>query len=507
MRKINEALRLRFEFNRSHRQIARSIGTASSTVAEYLRRFAEAGMSWPLASSLSEVELEAKLFPAPPSVPPAERTEPDWTALHREMRRPGVTLMLLWQEYRTSYPQGFAYSWFCEHYREWVGRLDLVMRQEHRAGEKLFVDYAGPTVPIIERHTGELRPASIFVGVLGASNYTYAEATWSQELPEWIGAHVRLFGFIGGVVEILVPDNLRSGVTRAHRYEPEINPTYAELARHYGVAVIPARAARPRDKAKAEAGVLLVERWILARLRNRQFFSLAELNAAIAELLRELNARPFKKLPGSRASAFAEIDQPALKPLPVQPYEFAEWKKVRVHIDYHIEFDLHYYSVPHALVGKQLEARATATTVELFHRGVRVASHIRSRRPRNFSTRTEHMPASHREYAKWTPERLREWAATVGAATACVISAILAARRHPQQGFRAALGVMRLGKHYGNPRLEAACERAHQLRITSFKSIESILKNNLERAPLLEEATPRQLPLIHENIRGPEFYH
>jgi transposase len=345
------------------------------------------------------------------------------------------------------------------------------------------------------------------VGVLGASNYTYAEATWSQELPEWIGAHVRLFGFIGGVVEILVPDNLRSGVTRAHRYEPEINPTYAELARHYGVAVIPARAARPRDKAKVEAGVLLVERWILARLRNRQFFSLTELNAAIAGLLRELNDRPFKKLPGSRASAFAEIDQPALKPLPAQPYEFAEWKKVRVHIDYHIEFDLHYYSVPHALVGKQLEARATATTVELFHRGVRVASHIRSRRPRHFSTRTEHMPASHREYAKWTPERLREWAATIGTATACVISAILAARRHPQQGFRAALGVMRLGKHYGKPRLEAACERAHQLRITSFKSIESILKNNLERTPLLEETTPRQLPLIHENIRGPEFYH
>lgn len=507
MRKINEALRLRFDLNRSHRQIARSIGAASSTVAEYLRRFGEAGLSWPLSGSLSEAELEAKLFPPPPSVPLAERAEPDWAALHREMRRPGVTLMLLWQEYRASHPQGFAYSWFCEHYREWVGRLDLVMRQEHRAGEKLFVDYAGPTVPIIERTTGELRPASIFVGVLGASNYTYAEATWSQELPEWIGAHVRLFRFIGGVVEILVPDNLRSGVTRAHRYEPEINPTYAELARHYGVAVIPARAARPRDKAKAEAGVLLVERWILARLRDRQFFSLAELNAAIAALLRELNARPFKKLPGSRASAFAEIDQPALKPLPAQPYEFAEWKKVRVHIDYHIEFDLHYYSVPHALVGKQLEARATATIVELFHRGVRVASHIRSRRPRKFSTRTEHMPASHREYAKWTPERLCEWAATIGPASACVISAILAARRHPQQGFRSALGVLRLGKLYGNDRLEAVCQRASRLHIATFKSIESMLKNNLDRLALAEEATPRQLPLIHENLRGPKYYH
>lgn len=276
MRKINEVLRLRFELKRSHRQIARSIGAASSTVAEYLRRFGEAGLTWPLSASLSEVELEAKLFPPAPSVPVTERAEPDWAALHAQMRRPGVTLMLLWQEYRASHPQGFAYSWFCEHYRSWVGRLDLVLRQEHRAGEKLFVDYAGQTVPVTDRDTSELRCASIFVGVLGASNYTYAEATWSQELPEWIGSHVRCFEFLGGVPEIVVPDNLKSGVTHAHRYEPEVNPTYRELARHYGVAVIPARAARPRDKAKAEAGVQLVERWILARLRNRAFFALAQ---------------------------------------------------------------------------------------------------------------------------------------------------------------------------------------------------------------------------------------
>jgi len=507
MRKIKEALRLRVELKRSHREIARSIGTSSSTVSEYLRRFAEAGLSWPLSNALADTELEAKLFPPAPSVPTAERAEPDWAALHREMRRPGVTLMLLWQEYRANHPQGFAYSWFCEHYRIWVGRLDVVMRQEHRAGEKLFVDYAGPTVAVIERDTGEVRPASIFVGVLGASNYTYAEATWSQELPDWIGAHVRMFSFIGGVVEILVPDNLRSAVIRAHRYEPDLNPSYREFASHYGVAVIPARAARPRDKAKVEAGVLLVERWILARLRNRQFFSLAELNGAIAELLHELNTRAFKKLPGSRASTFAEIDRPALKPLPAQSYEFAEWKKVRVHIDYHIEFDSHYYSAPYALVGKALDARATATTVELFHRGVRVASHMRSRRARKFTTRPEHMPDSHREYVKWTPERLREWAASIGAATAAVIGAILAARRHPQQGFRAALGVLRLGKHYGNPRLEAVCERAQRLRIANFKSIESMLKNNLDRTALPEEPDPRQLPLMHENIRGPEFYH
>jgi transposase len=261
------------------------------------------------------------------------------------------------------------------------------------------------------------------------------------------------------------------------------------------------------SKAKAEAGVQLVQRWILARLRNRQFFSLAELNAAIAQLLAELNARAFKKLPGSRASLFETIDRPALKALPAAPYEYAEWKKVRCHLDYHIEFARHYYSVPHALVGKQLDARVTATTVELFHRGVRVASHLRSRRAGGFTTCPEHMPASHREYAKWTPERLREWAATIGPATARVIGAILAARRHPQQGFRSALGVLRLGKLYGNARLEAVCQRAHALRITTFKSIESMLKNNLDRAPLLDEAAARQLPLMHENIRGPEYYH
>jgi transposase len=507
MRKINEMLRLRFELHCSHREIARSIGAASSTVADYLRRFAEAGLSWPLSASLSQADLEAKLFPPAPSVPLRERAMPDWAALHAEMRKPAVTLMLLWQEYRGRHPQGFAYSWFCEHYRAWVGRLDLVMRQEHRAGEKLFVDYAGQSVPITDRHTGELRPAAIFVAVLGASNYTYAEATWSQELPEWIGAHVRCFEFLGGVPEIAVPDNLKSAVTHAHRYEPELNATYRELARHYGVAVIPARAARPRDKAKAEAGVQLVERWILARLRNGQFFALAQLNAAIAQLLGELNARPFKKLPGSRASAFQAIDRPALKALPSVAFEYAEWKKVRVHLDYHIEFARHYYSVPHALVGKEIDARVSATTVELFHRGVRVASHIRSRSSGGFTTCPEHMPASHREYAKWTPERMRQWAATSGPATACVISAILAARRHPQQGFRSCLGVLRLGKHYGNDRLEAVCQRAQRLHITTFKSIESMLKNNLDRVPLLDEVATAQLPLLHENIRGPEYFH
>jgi len=507
MRKINEVLRLRFELRRSHREIARSLGVASSTVAEYLRRFREAGLIWPLSASLGEAELEAKLFPPAPNLPAQLRGEPDFAAIHLEMKRRGVTLTLLWQEYRGVHGDGFRYSWFCQNYRAWVGRLDLVMRQEHRAGEKLFVDYAGQTVPVTDRDSGEIRQASIFVAVLGASNYTYAEATWSEALPDWIGAHVRVFDYLGGVVEVLVPDNLKSAITKACRYEPDLNPTYQELARHYGVAVMPARVRRPRDKAKAEAGVLLVERWILARLRNRQFFSLAELNAAIRTLLIDLNRRAFKKLPGSRLSAFEALDRPALKPLPGIPYEYSEWKKVRVHPDYHIELARHYYSVPHALVGKELDSRLSATTVELFHRGVRVASHIRSRTAGGFTTSPEHMPASHREYAKWTPQRLRDWAAKIGPATAHVIAAILAARRYPQQGFRSAFGVLRLGKHYGELRLEAACRRAQRFGITSYKSIESMLKNNLDRAPTPESPSATQLPLLHENIRGPEYYH
>ena len=380
-----------------------------------------AGLGWPLPVGLSDVELERRLFPAPPALPRVARMVPDWSVLHQELRRPGVTLMLLWEEYRAAHPEGFGYSWFCEHYRAWAGKLDVVMRQTHRAGEKLFVDYTGQTVEVIEPTTWEVRAAQIFVAVLGASNYTYAEASWTQSLPDWIGAHVRAFQFLGGVPELVVPNNLVSGVHRAHRYEPDINPTYQELASHYGVAVVPDRVRRPRDKAKVEAGVQVVERLILAALRNRRFFSLSELNAAIATLLEQLNRCPFKKLPGSRREAFEHLDQPALQALPATPYVFATWKRVRVHIDYHVEVDGHYYSVPYALVKQSLEARLTATTVECFHKGQRVASHVRSHLKGRHTTVPEHMPKAHREYAEWSPQRLVRWAEQTGPATAALI--------------------------------------------------------------------------------------
>lgn len=506
MRKIREVLRLRYEVGLSARQVAASVQIARSSVGEYERRLAAAGLRWPLPEGLSDPALERRLFPPPPPVPTDTRPIPNWSMLHEELRRPGVTLMLLWEEYRTAHPQGFAYSWFCEHYRDWAGKLDLVMRQTHRAGEKLFVDYAGQTVGVIDRATGEVRAAQIFVAVLGASSYTYAEATWTQTLPDWIGAHVRAFDYIGGTTEVLVPDNLRSGVSRACRYEPDLNPTYAELAHHYGVAVLPARVRKPRDKAKAESGVQLVERWILAALRHRTFFSLAEVNAAIAELLERLNDKPFKKLPGSRRSAFAQIDQPALRPLPAVPYVYATWKKVRVHIDYHVELDGHYYSVPYALVKQQLDARLTERTVELFHKGQRVASHVRSTAKGRHTTVPEHMPKAHREYAEWTPQRLVRWAEQTGPATAGVIGQILATRVHPQQGFRSCLGILRLAERYGSERLEAACRRALRLGACRYKSLASILERGLDRQPLPEQ-TELTLPVAHDHVRGPGYYH
>lgn len=458
MRKIREALRLKFELDLTERQIAQSIQVSRSTIADYVQRFVESGIAWPLPSDLADTVLEAKLFPPKPTLPDAQRPVPDWVLIHQELRKKGVTLFLRWQEHKSIHPDGFRYSWFCNHYRVWAGRLDAVMRQEHLAGEKCFVDYAGQTMPVTDRHTGEIKQAQIFVGVMGASNYTYCEATWSQSLPDWIGSHIRMLAHFGVAPAVLVPDNLKSGVTRACRYEPDLNPSYLELAKHYGIAVVPARARKPRDKAKVEGGVLIVERWILACLRNRAFFSLVELNVAISELLTRLNQRPFKKLPGCRHDLFRTLDYPAMRPLPAQPYAFAEWKKVRVNVDYHIEVEERLYSAPYALIGKQLDVRYTQQTVEIMYRGERIASHARLHGGGSrYATQSEHMPEKHRAMASFTPQRIERWAASIGPSTAQLIAALMAQRRHPQQAFRAALGIIRMGKLYGNARLEAAC--------------------------------------------------
>ena len=425
--------------------------------------------------------------------------------MHRQLGRSGVTLELLWQEYRERHPDGYQYSAFCLHYRAFAQRLPVTLRQSHAPGERLFVDYGGQTVPVIDAITGEEHRAQIFVAVLGASNYTFVEATWSQGLADWLGSHARCLEFLGGVPELLVPDNLKSAVKSPSRYEPDLNPSYAELAAHYGVTVLPARVRKPRDKAKVEAGVLLAQRWILARLRHQRFFGLDELNRAIRPLLAELNRRPFKRLPGSRQSAFETVDRPALKPLPPTRYEFAEWKRATVGIDYHVELERHYYSVPYRYARQPVDVRFTAATVEIFHHGERLASHPRSRLPGRHTTVAAHLAPAHRAVAGWNAPRFLDWAARIGPHTQTAIERVLQARSHPQQGYRTALGILRLAKAYGNGRLEAACQRAARLRAISYRSLASILKHGLDR----QTATPAQasLPLHHANVRGPAYYH
>jgi transposase len=505
MRKIREILRLSLGEGLSRRTTAAAAGLPYTTVSDHLARAAQAGLGWPLPDDMDDGQLEARLFARAEPPPSASRPLPDWPTVHRELRRKGVTLQLLHIEYKEREPDGYQYTQFCRHYRAWQRHLDVVMRQEHRAGEKLFVDFAGQTIPITDPATGEIRPAQLFVAVLGASSYTYAEATPSQELPHWIAAHVHAFSFLGGASRLIVPDNLRAGVTRAHRYEPEINPTYAEMAAHYSAGVIPARPRKPRDKAKAEQGVLLAERWVLAALRHRTFFSLAEANAAIRERLTWLNARPFRKMPGSRAVLFAELDRPALRSLPAQPYEFALWKTATVNIDYHVEVDRHWYSVPYGLVGERCDIRVTAGTIEVFARGRRVASHRRSGEGRRFTTDPAHMPEAHRRHAEWSPGRIVAWAGGTGPAVAALVAEIMASRPHPEQGFRSCLGIMRLGRRYGDERLEAAAARALAIRALSYRSVESILRTRLDGLPL-----PGSEPVTtigdHANVRGARYY-
>ena len=507
MRKIREVLRLKFECGLTNRKIALSCDLARSTIGEYLLRFNASGLTWPIDQGLDDEQLEQLLFPPPPSLGNLERPLPDWALIHAQLRRKSVTLMLLWQEYKAQYPEGYQYSQFCHRYRQWVGQLDPVLRQHYKAGEKLFVDYAGQTVPVIDRKSDKIREAQIFVATLGASNYTYAEATWTQQLPDWVDSHCRAFAFFGGVPEMVVPDNLKAGVQQACFYEPDLNPTYRDMAVHYDTAIVPTRVAKPRDKAKVESAVLIVERWILAALRDRTFFSLAELNDAIAKLLMKLNRRSFQKLPGNRRSMFERVDKPALKPLPAAPYEFAQWKKARVNIDYHIEVQRHYYSVPHRLIKKQLDVRITANTIECFFNNKRVASHRRSALPGRHTTIKEHMPKAHQKWMDWTPDRFMRWAEKIGPDTRRLITRVLGSRRHPQQAFRSCLGILRLAKSYGDQRLEAAATRALTIGAKSYTSVASILKHGLDQKPLTAVNAGGEIAIDHDNIRGARYYH
>ena len=508
MRHVREVLRLKFVGGVPTREIARRIGVAASTVRATLKRFEAAGLSWPLPEEMTDAALEAMLFANAGTKQGHRRLiEPDWAAIHHELKRKHVTLSILWDEYIEREPQGYRYSRFCELYRSWEAKLSVTMRQTHVGGDKLFVDYAGDTVPvIIDRLTGEVRQAQIFVAVMGASNFTYVEATWTQGLADWIAAHTRALAAIGGVPRLIVPDNAKVAVIKACLYEPQVNRTYAEMAAHYGTAVLPTRPRRPRDKAKVEACVLIVERWLIGRLRNRVFHSLAELNAAIGELLSRLNEeRPIRRLGRTRRQLLEELDRPALMPLPIEPYVFAEWRLRRVGIDYHVDVEGHFYSVPYSFARAEVEVRLTARTVELFVKGKRIAAHVRSSGNHKHSTVPEHMPSSHRRYADWNIDRIRQEAASIGPATSALCELILERRPHPEQGFRACRGILRLLRAFGRERLEAAAARAIDIGALSYGSVRSILDHKLDRHAAHKRPADGA-PIVHPNIRGARYY-
>ena len=512
MRKVHDVLRLHFDLKLPQRQIARSIQLSQSTVNEYLLRFQQSGLTWPLPEGYNDHLLQQKLLSTEKrETPPLHRPLPDFAHIQHELTtNRHTTLQLLWEEYRVAHPDNhYSYTSLWRHFEDWRRQQGLVMRQQHRAGEKLFVDWAGAKIPIHDRETGEVKMASLFIAVLGASNYTYAEATISQELQPWIGAHVRAFEFLGGLPELVVPDNARTAVNKACRYEPDLNPTYQEMAMHYAVGVVPARVRKPKDKAKVEVGVQVAQRWIVAALRHRKFFSVTELNAAIRDLLVKLNQRPFKKRDGCRQSLFEELDKPALRRLPAERYDLSIWAKATVNIDYHVQVDDSFYSVPYTLAQKPVEVRTTPTTVEIFYQGARVASHVRARKPYTAVTENEHRPKAHQAHLQWPPSRLIDWAQKTGRCSAQLFQQILERYPHPEMGYRSCLGLLRLGEKYGPKRLESACERALLTGATTYKSVKSILAHALDSQPHpggahTDVAPPP--PFGHDNIRGAGYY-
>ena len=506
MRKLRDVLRMRLSGGCSIREISRSTKISVGTIQKLLTQAKALGLTWPLPGDLNDGQLARLFYPSADTATSTHFQIPDWPVIHQELKRPHMTKQLLWEEYTQQYPnRSLSYSRFCHRYKAWAGKQKRSMRQFHKAGEKCFVDYAGATVPIINGDTGEIREAQIFVAALGASNYTYAEATWSQSLPDWLGSHVRMLEFYGGCTDMIVPDNLRSGVSKACRYDPDLNPSYQQWAEHYSVAVIPARPRKPKDKAKAEVAVQIVERWVLARLRHHTFFSLAELNQCIRALLADLNNRPFKQLPGCRRSAFEQLDRPALKPLPAAPYQYVAIKPVKVNIDYHVESKPHFYSVPHQYVGERLELHASDTLVEIYFRRQLVATHPRKHTP-GFTTNPAHMPRHHRAQQQWSPGRLKRWAANFGPDPLTWVSNQLERREHPEQAYKVCLGLLNLGKQYPATRLNAACRIANGAGLNRLKQIKAILKSNRDQLPE-QLSLAADLPQDHENIRGPHNFH
>lgn len=507
MRKTKEILRLKHELGLTNRQIGSSLHISHTCVGNHLQQAKQAGIGWPFPADLDEEQFRQRMRATETSPAAPKRPLPAMEQVHRELQRKAVTLSLLWEEYHRAHPEGYGYTQFCEYYRRFCEQLEPALRQPHPAGKRMFVDWAGMTIPLWDVATGQSRLAYLFVAVLGASNYTFAEAFENLRMPAWVEAHIHAWEFFGGVTELTVPDNAKTGVTHACRYDPELTSSYQELAAHYGTVVLPARPKEPQDKSKVEAGVQHAERRILAALRDQKFFSLAELNAAIRRELQALNERPFQKLSGSRARLFVELEKPALLPLPASRYELASWRQAKVNIDYHIQVDWHNYSVPFRFLHQTVEVRLTQRTVEIFHRSQRIALHQRSQQRGGFTTEAGHRPQSHQQHLEWTPTRLIGWAQNeVGPQCAAAARYILEHKPHPEMGYRACLGLMRLGRLYGKERLERACQRALLLDVCSYPSIQSILKSKLESQPLPVPLTPILTPVAHDNLRGADYY-
>ena len=505
MRKSREILRHTLDLKLSYEVTEKSVGVSHGQVCRTLQKVRERGLSWADIEPLSDDELEALLYGAKKS---AASTAPlvDFALVDAELRRPGVTLLLLHQEYKTQHPEGLGYSQFCDHYSRFRKRRPLLMRQQYIAGERLLIDYSGKKPCYFDRDTGARIECELFVAVLGASNLTYAEATATQRRDDFLRSHLRAHVYFGGVARLWTPDNLKSAVTKACPYEPTLQRDYEELAAHYGACVLPARPRKPRDKAKVEVGVQIAQRWILARLRNVRCFSLAELNQHIARLLEELNHRRMRVYGKSRRELFEQIERPHLHPLPAHPFVLCQTKEARVHIDYHVAFDGHFYSVPYTLVSEPVRVRATDVTVEIYHKTERVASHLRSSKRGGYTTLPEHMPRAHQKQRDWSPGRLLNWAATVGPHTASLCHAILETRRHPEHGYKSCLGLLRLSQRYESARLEAACARAFAAGARSYQSVKTILENGLDRIPMSPQP-PRAAGIgDHEHLRGADYY-
>lgn len=504
MNKVHDVLRLKYEAKLSNRDVAHCLKIGAATVSDIIGRFRNAGLSWPLPAELTDTLLEAKLYPG--KACDQAKTPPDFSVVHQELKRKGMTKLLLWQEYHAAHPEtAYGYTQFCAHYRRWKQKLKRSMRQHHVAGEKLFIDYCGPTVPIVNPDTGEVRHAQIFVATLGASNYTYIEASEGQDQQSWLMAHANAFEFFGGVPQLLIPDNLKSAVTKADRYEPTLNENYLKLARHYHTVVVPARPYKPKDKAKAENAVLIVERWILMRIRYQTFHTLASLNQTLRALLAELNQRPFRHLPGCRQSLFEQLDKPALKPLPKQHYEYTDHHHAKVGIDYHILYKKHAYSVPHTYCGERVELEVSARMVRVYFKGNCIAQHPRSHKAGGFTTESAHMPTSHQKQ-QWSPQKLINWGSSIGPCTRTVVESELNSKPHKEQAYKACLGLLSLHRKYGEGRLEQACQSAIMLERPNRRTVDNLLKNNREADAINQQPSLELTPASHSNIRGADYY-